>query len=551
MSDTDELDLFLSSLMARGTISEASLKRAQRAAIQTDERLDHVIVKLGILPEQAMLEGYSEYFGIPLITSDLLPISPVAEGYIDINYIRWSEVLPIRYDQKQLLVVAIADPLKHEPLKALSYLLDCEVSSLLLAKTDLEKTINALYPSEALSKHEQKDDEASQIDIQRLHDLASEAPIIRLVNQLIADAVAVRASDLHFEAGLDELVLRFRIDGVLHLKQKIERRLRDPVISRIKIMAKLDIAEHRLPQDGRMKLNVRGLEIDCRVSTMPTAYGESVVLRLLNASQVALDFNLLGFGTSDIKKISTLLNEPNGIILVTGPTGSGKTTTLYTALKKLSTISNKVFTVEDPVEYQLPGISQIQVQKGIDFDFPRALRSILRQDPDVIMIGEIRDVETAKIAFQAALTGHLVLSTLHTNSAISAISRLVDMGIERYLISSTVKGVVAQRLVRRRCSQCSLVLNEADSAQKIEKAQTSSAGCESCGFTGFEGRLTVAEVLIPNNAFCERLNQGWSEHELEKLARESGLRSMYEDGMCKVDKGVTTLEEVLRVTKAV
>jgi general secretion pathway protein E len=320
----------------------------------------------------------------------------------------------------------------------MAYLTGRAVKVRIFVPADFDKTFDGLYKSQtSAGRATRGGEDASELDVQRLRDMASEAPVIRLVNQIIADAVEGRASDIHIEPNVDSVLVRYRVDGMLRTGHVLASSLRAAITSRIKIMSKLDIAERRMPQDGRIKIAVRGVDIDFRVSTIPTVFGESVVMRILDRSRVELDFERLGFHAKHIATLSKLLAEPNGIILVTGPTGSGKTTTLYTALKGLNAPDTKVFTVEDPVEYQIAGINQVQVQAGIGFDFPHALRSILRQDPDIIMIGEIRDLETARIAIQSSLTGHLVLSTLHTNSAAAAITRLVDMGVENYLLAST------------------------------------------------------------------------------------------------------------------
>jgi general secretion pathway protein E len=355
--------------------------------------------------------------------------------------------------------------------------------------------------------------------------------------------------------------VRYRIDGMLRTAQTLAPALRAAITSRIKIMSKLDIAERRMPQDGRIKIVVRGVDVDFRVSTIPTMFGESVVMRVLDRTRVELDFVRLGFSTDHITVLRRLMHEPNGIILVTGPTGSGKTTTLYTALKTLNSVERKIFSVEDPIEYQLTGVNQVQVQAEIGLDFPHALRAILRQDPDIIMIGEIRDLETARIAIQASLTGHLVLSTLHTNSAAASITRLIDIGVENYLLASTLKGVLAQRLVRKLCSYC---ICEHDSAAywASELARTvpgiealgspsirMARGCTECGNVGFSGRSTIAEILLLNEDVNRLILSNSSDDRINTAAREGGMINMYEMGAVKVWRGETTVEEVLRVTR--
>jgi general secretion pathway protein E len=406
---------------------------------------------------------------------------------------------------------------------------------------------------------------SSDDDIRRLEDLASDAPIIKLVNELIARAVDAQASDIHIEPWEDCLSIRLRIDGVLQSYNRLSKDSHAAIASRIKIMAQLDIAERRLPQDGRIKSTVGGRNVDLRVATIPTIWGENIVLRILNRSSVALDFALLGFSETDLVDLRRMLSEPNGMLLVTGPTGSGKTTTLYTALDSLNGKERKLFSVEDPVEYHIGGINQIQVNPRIGLTFSGALRSILRQDPDVIMIGEIRDIETAEIAIRSSLTGHLVLSTLHTNSAAASITRMLDMGVEDYLLGSTLVGVLAQRLVRRLCPSCR-VPSEAGSAyvdRLIRIAQPGLArqkqaspllykavGCSKCRGTGFSGRTAVYELLAVTDAVRDGIMKRQSERQLEDTAVAAGMVSMLAHGLAKAFAGETTVEEVLRVTRA-
>ena len=404
-----------------------------------------------------------------------------------------------------------------------------------------------------------RDEDQEFGDIEHLKDLASEAPVIRLVNLVINHALERRASDIHIEPFENRLIVRYRIDGVLHETESPPRRLSAAVISRIKIMANLDIAERRLPQDGRIKLRVQGKEIDLRVSTVPTMHGESVVMRILDKGGVSLNFAALGFDDANLKVFLDLLAQPHGVLLVTGPTGSGKTTTLYTALDRLNQPDIKILTVEDPVEYQMPGINQIQVKPQIELTFANALRSIVRQDPDVIMIGEIRDLETAQIAVQSALTGHLVLSTLHTNDAASSINRLLDMGVDDYLLTSTVVGIQAQRLVRRLCTHCKtpyhpvpevvLQMGLRRFTTDAEVTLYHAVGCEHCGQTGYFGRECIMEVLPITDALRTLVMRHATSSEMRAAAVEAGMETMYENGLKKAVQGVSTIEEVLRVTR--
>jgi general secretion pathway protein E len=549
-------------LAQEAVLDGSALDRARRAAQSTGERLDRVLTKLGLISEPDLAAALSRYLTIPLAVPGEVPREPVAANIVEANFVRRSGIMPLAIATDRI-VVGVVDPLNDEPLQALAYMTNLKVDPRLFAAADFDKAFESLYAASPGDTSASTIDasEASDVDVQRLRDMASEAPTIRLVNQIIAGAVEARASDIHVEPSIDALLVRYRIDGALRTAHTLSPGLRAAITSRIKIISKLDIAERRLPQDGRTRIAVRGIDIDIRVSTIATAYGESVVMRLLDRSRVELDFAKLGFNATQVATLGQLANQPNGIILVTGPTGSGKTTTLYTALKGLNSNDRKIFTVEDPIEYQLVGINQVQVQPGIGLTFPHALRSILRQDPDIVMIGEIRDLETARIAIQASLTGHLVLSTLHTNSAAAAITRLVDMGIESYLIASTVKGIVAQRLVRKLCPHCAsrhdnveqwaktlsreCPVIEGSGAPDIRQAR----GCAECGGTGFSGRTTIAEMLIVDPDLHRLILANASDSEIERSARERGMMRMADTGAEKVWRGETTIDEVLRATR--
>jgi general secretion pathway protein E len=459
----------------------------------------------------------------------------------------------------------MADPTDDYTIGAFRMVTGRDVTPLVAIPTELEAALERLYGTgrtavgQILGDVEQRDELAFDADVQQLKDLASEAPVIRLVSLLITNALDARASDIHIEPFENRLVVRYRIDGVLHEVESPPRRFSAAVISRIKIMASLDIAERRLPQDGRIRLRVQGKEIDLRVSTVPTMHGESVVMRILDKGGVALDFARLGFEDDVLAKFLEVLMQPHGILLVTGPTGSGKTTTLYTALERLNKPDLKILTVEDPVEYQMPGINQIQVKPQIDLTFANALRSIVRQDPDVIMIGEIRDLETAEIAVQSALTGHLVLSTVHTNDAAATVNRLLDMGVEDYLLTSTVIGILAQRLVRTLCPHCKEAhpaLPEVVEQMGLARFAPSGAitlyrpvGCAQCAHTGYSGRVGITEMLPMTDPLRSLVMKHATATELRELAVREGMLTMYEDGLRKAVRGITTFEEVLRVTR--
>jgi general secretion pathway protein E len=460
----------------------------------------------------------------------------------------------------------MADPTDLYTIGAFEMVTGRTVQPMVAIPTDLEAALERLYgagksaQSQLLGDVETRTDElAFDADVQQLKDLASEAPVIRLVSLLITNALDMRASDIHIEPFENRLIVRYRIDGVLHEVESPPRRLSAAVISRIKIMANLDIAERRLPQDGRIRLRVQGKEIDLRVSTVPTMHGESVVMRILDKGGVALDFAKLGFEDDALKAFLDVLMQPHGVLLVTGPTGSGKTTTLYTALDRLNQPDVKILTVEDPVEYQMAGINQIQVKPQIDLTFANALRSIVRQDPDVIMIGEIRDLETAQIAVQSALTGHLVLSTVHTNDAPSTVNRLLDMGVEDYLLTSTVIGILAQRLVRKLCEQCKepyAALPELVEQMRLTKYSRGpditlwhAKGCGHCANTGYIGRVCITEMMPMGDGLRSLVMKHATAGDLRAEAIREGMITMYEDGLRKAVKGVTTFEEVLRATR--
>ncbi|HSB97555.1 MAG TPA: ATPase, T2SS/T4P/T4SS family, partial [Spongiibacteraceae bacterium] len=478
------------------------------------------------------------------------------------DFVRRNHILPLAI-HGDTLTVGITDLFNIEPVQALAYLTHLSVDLRIFTPAEFERAFKTLYMASRNDTGRAMPNslEASEVDVQRLRDMASEAPVILLVNQLITNAVESRASDIHIEPNIDQVLVRYRVDGMLRMVQTLDPSLRAAITSRIKIMSKLDIAERRMPQDGRIKIAVRGNDVDFRVSTIPTMFGESIVMRVLDRTRVELDFEKLGFSADHIATLNRLMHEPNGIILVTGPTGSGKTTTLYTALKTLNSIERKVFSVEDPIEYQLAGVNQVQVQAEIGLDFPHALRAILRQDPDIIMIGEIRDLETARIAMQASLTGHLVLSTLHTNSAAASITRLIDIGLENYLLASTLKGVLAQRLVRTLCPHCACAHDSAgywasELARTVPGIEAIGSphirmarGCGECGHTGYSGRSIIAEILLPNSDIHRLVLSNASDDRIHAAARSDGMINLYEMGANKIWRGETSAEEVLRVTR--
>lgn len=497
------------------------------------------------------------------LKAEELPKVPIVLDSVSSRFIRDNKVIPLEISNNTLKV-AMANPYDRATIDALAVAASLDVVVYTADLQVIEDYIARFYGQEAQNISRIIEDigergveflKEDEEDIGHLKDMASEAPIIRLVNLLITRAVESRASDIHIEPFEDEVKVRYRIDGVLHDVESIPKKLQAAIVSRVKIMSKLNIAERRLPQDGRIKLKIGEREIDIRVSTIPILHGESVVMRILQKEGIIIDLNLLGFSDKTLNEFNTLIKKTNGIILVTGPTGSGKTTTLYGALDKINSPDKKIITVEDPVEYQLKGINQIQVKPQIGLNFANTLRHIVRQDPDIIMIGEIRDLETAEIAIQSALTGHLVFSTLHTNDAPSAITRLLDMGVENYLLSSTVRGILAQRLVRIICPSCKEIDLSVDREELYrlginrEYVVYKGKGCENCAFTGYYGRTGIFELLIVDDEIRRMILRGSDANQLRERARSNGMKSLLEDGIEKVKRGLTTIAEVLRVTQ--
>ncbi len=552
-------------LIERGKLDVVNLERALRVQeADKQEGIGAILIRAGMVSEKDVVEARSVELGLPVVGAADYPELPVLEERVAIKFIKESRALPLHEDD-QHLVLAMVDPQDEYVLNAFRLVTHRQVTARLAVPSELEAAFQRLYGSgkssmdQIVGEVETRDDESGNEDLQQLKELASEAPIIRLVSLIISHALAARASDIHIEPFENRLIVRYRVDGVMHEVESPPRRFSAAVISRIKIMASLDIAERRLPQDGRIKLRIQGKEIDLRVSTVPIMHGESVVMRILDKSGTALDFATLGFDPEVLKRFLQVLMQPHGIVLVTGPTGSGKTTTLYTALDRLNNPDLKILTVEDPVEYQMEGINQIQVKPQIGLTFANALRSIVRQDPDVIMIGEIRELETAQIAVQAALTGHMVLSTLHTNDAASTVNRLLDMGMDDYLLTSTVNGILAQRLVRTLCTHCRQAhpaLPEVVEEMKLKRYTQDDpvmlfrpVGCDECGGTGYVGRISIVELLVMSDAIRSLIMRHVTAGEIRQLAIIEGMQTMYENGLSKTVLGVTTIEEVLRATR--
>lgn len=527
--------------------------------------LEERLIHFGLLTEEGYRSALEQFFGVPFATQDDFPREPVPVNTFSIQFMKESKFIPARLNDNELTVI-MSNPLDFYAIDAIRLAAKRDVRVLLGREADILEALERFYGTGGTSMEKIIEDiegtpeyaPEDEENVDHLRDMASEGPVIRLVNLIITRAIEMRASDIHFEPFEDRFRVRYRIDGVLHDVESPPKRLQAAIVSRVKIMAKLNIAERRLPQDGRIMLRVKGKEIDFRVSSVPTIHGESTVLRILDKSSIVLDIEKLGFPEDTLMGFRTLIERPHGIILVTGPTGSGKTTTLYCALEKINSPEKKIITVEDPVEYQLRGINQIQVKPAIGLTFANALRSIVRQDPDVILIGEIRDAETAEIAIHSALTGHLVLSTLHTNDAPSAITRLIDMGMEDYLLSSTIIGILAQRLVRVACPHCQVPATPDPAILREMKVDESKLrdfhivdvkGCEKCSYTGFWGRSGIFEFLEVNDAIQKLILEKKDSHIIKEAARKMGMRTLREDGWMKVQHGVTTIQEVLRVTQ--
>jgi general secretion pathway protein E len=552
-------------LLERRRLKDADLIRARQLAPEAGVALLPLLGRLGLVSERDHAETCAEVMALPLLDGRQLPDTP-PESLPEIQalsprFLKQFHVCPLG-EQGGMLELWMADPYDDYAPQAIGLATDLPVRVKVGLRSEIDDLVERWFGQGRSAMGaivETADSEATASDdVEQLRDLASEAPVIRLVNLVIQRAVELRASDIHIEPFESRLKVRYRVDGVLVEGESPPAKLTAAVISRVKIMAKLNIAERRLPQDGRIMLRVQGKELDLRVSTMPTAHGESVVMRLLDRETVVFDFQRLGFSGDFLPQFRRVLEQPHGILLVTGPTGSGKTTTLYTALSQLNTAEVKIITVEDPVEYQLEGINQIQAKPQIGLDFAHALRSIVRQDPDIIMIGEMRDLETARIAIQSALTGHLVLSTLHTNNAAGGITRLLDMGVEDYLLTSTINGILAQRLVRRlEPTHAERYLASPEEIERFDLRRLQPQGDihlyrprpSAIAPTGYAGRTTIVEFLVMDDELRRAVMRRAGMGELEQLARQRGMRTMYEDGLAKALRGETTLEEVLRVTE--
>ncbi len=536
-------------LIERGLIAAEDLERAlELQRERRGDKLGRILLDMGFLAQRDLLAALSAQLGLAVAQLGEPPAAPELEG-LSARFLRQACIFPVAVDEGTL-TLAMADPLDFETINAVQGFSRLEVTPQIAAEQDILEAVSRYYSDEERQTSAVGSTTGDEDDLEQLRDMASEAPVIRLVNSMIAQAIEQRASDIHIEPFDKEFRIRFRIDGVLFNQDTPPRELKAAITSRLKLMAKLNIAERRLPQDGRIKIRILGREVDLRVSTLPTLFGESVVMRLLDRSAGDFyDLRRLGFDEHMLSRMEHYTSLPHGIFLVTGPTGSGKSTTLYSALKRINLPDKKIITIEDPVEYQMDGINQIHVNPQIGLTFASGLRHIVRQDPDVIMVGEIRDRETADVAIRAALTGHFVFSTLHTNDAPSAVTRLCDMGVENYLITSSVVAILAQRLVRLICPNCKAPAERVmtPTGESIETFR--GRGCEACNGSGYRGRAGIFELMEMNDELRTLVMANADASRLTEAARRTGMRNLREDGWMKVATGVTTADEVTRVTQ--
>lgn len=552
----------LLTLQERNKLSASELKKAERVQkTSLAESLPQLLVKLGLCSELDVADAFVESGHFEKVTPEQYPLEMQLPETVSLRFLKNYHIIGLQHTD-DAMTVAMMDPEDQFTINGLRLATGKPIIAKVGLLSEIDAALDVQY-GEDKSKMDKliadsATDDLGEEDLAHLKDLASEAPVIKMVNLIMQRAIETKASDIHIEPFEQSLKIRLRIDGVLQEIDAPNVKSTAAVISRIKIMAKLNIAERRLPQDGRIKVQMIGKELDLRVSTIPTMHGESVVIRLLDKENTVLDFAALGFAGRHLQQFIDVLSQPHGIILITGPTGSGKSTTMYAALKQLNTPERKIITVEDPVEYQMEGINQIQAKPQIGLTFASALRSIVRQDPDVIMIGEMRDLETARIAVQSALTGHLVLSTLHTNDAAGGITRLLDMGLEEYLLTSTVNGILAQRLIRKLCPSCKKgAIASPEIVKKLRLQRFAPKGdivlyqpigCSACSHTGYRGRLAIIEFLPMTDPIRKLIMAHEEAGTIQKLAITEGMQTLYENGLVKVIEGITTLEEVMRVT---
>ena len=556
-------------LKDKGLINDKQLEVALEKQKENGQLLGQVLIDLEFVKEEDVLKSLGEQTNMPSVNLNELEISRDAIDRVSASIARIYKIMPISWSDNTL-TVAMADPMNVYTLDDLRFMLGCELKGAVSTEEAVNKAIERYYGAEMESMGDlleqigqegaitEIEEEEGGADVQQLQELAEQVPVVKLLNLVLMEAIKNRASDIHFEPFEDQFKIRYRVDGTLYEMVPPPKHLSLALTSRIKVMSNLDIAERRLPQAGRIQLNMGGREVDLRISTLPTVFGESVVMRVLDRSVVMLALDQVGMQADDLSRFEQLIRKPNGIILGTGPTGCGKTTTLYSALKVLNSPDVKIITTEDPVEYNIPGIMQVQIKEAIDLTFAKCLRHILRQDPDIILVGEIRDLETAEIAIQASLTGHLVLSTLHTNDAPSTVTRLIDMDIEPFMLTSTVEAVLAQRLVRTICQNCKEPYQPGErELQEIglsveetaDKTFYRGRGCDLCDKRGYKGRTGIFELLIINEDIRVLIIEKAPAKDIRVKAMEHGMRTMRDDGLEKVYHGITTIEEVVKGTQ--
>lgn len=538
-------------LVEAGLITEDQLNRALESK-SPEEKLGDALLREGFITEQQLIEVLEFQLGIPHVTIAQYPVDQEAVQLVPKDLAKRYLVMPIRKDKNKLFV-AMADPLDYFAIEELRMATGFQIEPAIATKDDLYRNITKYYDLQESMEEVMGTFPIDEV-LEEVETVDEDSPVVRLVNQIIANGIAMRASDIHFDPQETDFRVRYRVDGVLRTERSLPKHMQNVIVTRIKILANLNITENRLPQDGRIKTTIDFKPVDIRVSTLPTIHGEKVVMRLLDLSNMIDRLDKIGFSEENLAIFKDVLKMPNGIILISGPTGSGKSSTLYAALNFLNKEDTNIITVEDPVEYQLDGINQVQVNEAIGLTFANGLRSILRQDPDIVMVGEIRDTETAEIAIRASLTGHLVLSTIHTNDAISAVSRLTDMGIEPFLISASLVCVVAQRLVRLVCRDCAQEVPATEREKEIFtnrgldiESVRRGKGCPTCGRTGYRGRTAIHEVLVIDGKIREMISNLKPIGDIRRYVQERNTKFLLDDGLLKVKQGLTTTEEVLRV----
>nr|WP_155590707.1 ATPase, T2SS/T4P/T4SS family [Lysinibacillus cavernae] len=539
-------------LVESGVITAEQLEYALTTKLK-NEKLGDFLIKENFLTEQQLIEVLEFQLGIPHISLNQFSISPELLQLIPAELAKRTNIMPIR-KEKNKLFIAMEDPMDYFAIEEVRMTTGCQIETSIAAKDDLYRTITKYYDLQESMDAAMLDLAATNTETQDEIE-NDDSPIVRLVNQIIANGVAQRASDIHFDPQETDLRVRYRVDGVLRTERSLPKHMQNVVLARIKIMGNLNITENRIPQDGRIKTNANFRPVDIRLATLPTVFGEKVVMRILDLTNSSNDIDKLGFSATNETLFRTMIARPNGMMLITGPTGSGKSSTLYAALSHLNEEGVNIITVEDPVEYQLDGINQIQVKEDVGLTFAVGLRSILRQDPDIVMVGEVRDLETAQIAIRASLTGHLVLSTLHTNSAVESISRLHDMGIEPFLLSSSLVGIMAQRLVRKVCRDCAepyvftsreLEILEVNGVEGVTQGKKG-RGCPACNNTGYRGRIAIHEILPVDRQVKDMILNHVGDLVLRDYMNEKGYHTLLVDGLLKVVAGQTTTSEILRV----